>query len=478
IPLSPGATIDPNPGVARDYTSPVTYTITKADNSRQSVTITVVVQAGVKSSEKQITAFSFTALNPSVQATIDQTTRKITATVPATVNIASLVPTITLSAKATSSPASGVEQNFTKPVIFTVKAEDGSTQTYEVTVVRGNVVDVNTSIVYVNGYAFDALTGNPLWFVNIGSLISDNYSPAIYNNTIYTSGGGSSFYALNLYTGSTKWEFRLSGTNGLSGFASPIIIGNLVYVSANVSYSGRPGGTIVYALDLTTGAKKWEFADNNSNSGVLQLVGESAAIYACIGSKIFALDADSGAKKWEVDIPPFAYLGPQNIKPGSVSANPCIFNKTLYFSNASSYLYRIDLTKTPAAIGEAKQVDLGTDNGAPTTNANTLYYSGTKGTRVLRLPDLTELGELIKGGGNPTVVDGILYSTQRSNYLFAFDAVSGATKWEFRAGDYSKLGNPVAGDGVVYVSDAGTGGAGKLYALDAKTGQKKWEQPM
>ena len=47
-----------------------------------------------------------------------------------------LVPTIDLSANATSSPASGVAQNFTSPVTYTVTAEDGTTQAWVVTVTK------------------------------------------------------------------------------------------------------------------------------------------------------------------------------------------------------------------------------------------------------------------------------------------------------------------------------------------------------
>ena len=82
--------------------------------------------APTKSSEKQITEFKFAALNPVVSAVIDQTTRKISANVPA--SLTALIPTISLSDKAILSPASGVVQNFNKPVSYTVTAEDGSTQ--------------------------------------------------------------------------------------------------------------------------------------------------------------------------------------------------------------------------------------------------------------------------------------------------------------------------------------------------------------
>lgn len=137
IPLAAGATINPDPTQAHDYTNPVSYTITKADGNKQTVTVKVVVQPAPvvpKSSEKQITGFTFAALTPALSASIDQSAHKITATVPTDVDLTKLVPTITVSAKATVSPASGAVQNFSNPVNYTITAEDGGTQIYAVNV--------------------------------------------------------------------------------------------------------------------------------------------------------------------------------------------------------------------------------------------------------------------------------------------------------------------------------------------------------
>ncbi|GAB3541488.1 DUF5018 domain-containing protein [Spirosoma fluminis] len=148
--VASGSRVDPDPSIARDYTNPVSYTITAADGSQQTIRVTVVVEQAPKSSEKQITALSFAALNPVVQASIDQTTRKTTATVPASTDLTQLVPTLTVSSKATVSPASGVVQNFTNPVSYTVTAEDGSKQEYEVKVDKQAVVNSSVACLCVH----------------------------------------------------------------------------------------------------------------------------------------------------------------------------------------------------------------------------------------------------------------------------------------------------------------------------------------
>ncbi|WP_028665557.1 DUF5018 domain-containing protein [Runella zeae] len=130
IVISEKATVAPASGVVQDFTKPVTYTITAEDGSSQSF----VVQLSVaKSTAKIIKTFVFQSLNPNISADIDTLTHTIHASVPFSIALHSLTPTISVSENATISPASGTNQDFTKPVIYTVMAEDGSTQNYTVT---------------------------------------------------------------------------------------------------------------------------------------------------------------------------------------------------------------------------------------------------------------------------------------------------------------------------------------------------------
>ncbi len=137
------ATVSPASGTVQDFSKAVTYTVTAEDATTQIYTVTISVG---KNSSKAIAKFSFTALNPLVDATIDETAKTIKATLPAGTDATKLVPTITLSDKATVSPASAVVQNFTNPVTYTVTAEDGSTQAYLVTisVPKSSAKDIKT----------------------------------------------------------------------------------------------------------------------------------------------------------------------------------------------------------------------------------------------------------------------------------------------------------------------------------------------
>lgn len=84
-----------------------------------------------KSSAKQIKSFVFKS--QTVTATIDSVQRTITAIFPIGTDVSKLSPTITISDKASITPTSESIQDFTKPVIYTVTAEDGTVQSFTVT---------------------------------------------------------------------------------------------------------------------------------------------------------------------------------------------------------------------------------------------------------------------------------------------------------------------------------------------------------
>jgi hypothetical protein len=119
-----------------------------------------------RNSEKLILKFSFNQLTPIVNATIDETTKTITAVVPQTVDLATLKPSISISVKAKVSPDSGQIQNFTNPVTYVVTAENGKTRTYTVTVTKD--VPVATGGILPRSITFisNALRVNDLETIN------------------------------------------------------------------------------------------------------------------------------------------------------------------------------------------------------------------------------------------------------------------------------------------------------------------------
>ena len=129
--ISNYATIEPKSGVAQDFTNPVYYTVTSLSGSTSQYMVEAVVHDA--DNEKSILSFRFDALDES--GVIDQIARKISFVLPAGTDVTQLVPTIEVSEGATVDPASGVAQDFTNPVTYTVTALNGTTAVYTVTVV-------------------------------------------------------------------------------------------------------------------------------------------------------------------------------------------------------------------------------------------------------------------------------------------------------------------------------------------------------
>ncbi|MBU1106981.1 MAG: hypothetical protein KKB51_09965 [Candidatus Riflebacteria bacterium] len=135
-----GASVSPNTGVAQDFTNPVTYTVTAADSSAQPYVVTVTVAANPA---KAITAFNFAS--PATIGVVDESAKTVALTVPSGTDVTALIPTITHTG-ASILPNTGVAQNFTNPVTYTVTAADTTVQAYVVTVtVAANSVKAITT---------------------------------------------------------------------------------------------------------------------------------------------------------------------------------------------------------------------------------------------------------------------------------------------------------------------------------------------
>jgi hypothetical protein len=113
-------------------TAPVNYTVTAADGSQKTYAVTVR-HANDDDDTIEITGFYFTA--PLAAGTINDAANTITVIVPTKTNTASLVPTVYFKGMSVS-PGSGAANNFSGPVVYTVKGVNGKTRPYTVTVLK------------------------------------------------------------------------------------------------------------------------------------------------------------------------------------------------------------------------------------------------------------------------------------------------------------------------------------------------------
>jgi outer membrane protein assembly factor BamB len=409
---------------------------------------------------KEIISFSLknadgTAFTGTLSAIIQDTV--ITVTIPNNTNRVGLIPEIQIKGK-TISPASGVVQNFSLPVRYTVTAEDGSRRTYTVICVYANpggVVYVGSS--NKNFYALDALTGNLKW--NYTGTNWFVYSSATYaNGTVYVGCVDSYVYAFDATTGAVKWKF-LAGNTGVESDA--VVVNGVVYVGSNDDY--------LYALDASTGQMKWRFL-TGANVSASPVVVNNTVYFGSSDGKLYALDANSGGFKW-------------SFTTGAMinQSGPAYVNGVIYVGSRDSYLYAID-----AATGQQKwrfytngisleQSSATVANGivyiggwynVPGFNQKGSLYAVNANTGQLVWEKLTNTGI----GSSPCVYEGKVYISCDDLNLYALNAATGATIWQQQV--LANGASAAVANGIVYI---GGGGSNYFYAFDAQTGTLKWK---
>jgi eukaryotic-like serine/threonine-protein kinase len=446
-----------------------------------------------KSSAKDITKFSFAALSPAVDATIDATSKTISATVPAGTDVTKLVPTITISDKATVSPATGVATDFSKEVSYTVTAEDGSTVIWKVNVTK-ELPPVQNDMVFYGGddkkvYALDAETGTKKWeFLATGTGKIES-APAYVEGVLYVGTSANQvgtldpgkLYALDAKTGTKRWEFQTDGVS-LSIRTSPMVLDGVIYFGTVNIKSG--GSDYFYAVDASTGKSIWKTSISpktpSSSSIYSSPTAVNGVVYFSSYNRIFyALDIKTGNKKWEYDYSFLNYSGSSN--------SPVVANGNVYFGHLTLLAFDaqsgVKKWEYKGAFANGDEYD--SFVGCDATIANGLLFVGNNSTKTnansklvaLNPSDGTKKWDFQFTNSNYvthfTAENSILFATtggSTNDKLVAFDVATGTKKWEY-ADVLGYLSTPTPANGIVYLTSQGK----KVYAVDAKTGAKKWE---
>ncbi len=235
VTISQEATVSPASGQAQDFSSPVTYTVTAEDGSEATYTVTVNVTAG--SSEKELTTFIFESLDPDVAGVI--TGNDVAVDVPFGTDVSALAPTITLSDLASVAPASGVEQDFSSPVDYTVTAQDGSTNVYQVTVTILPKPGLAITPVWEKVLRVAGTDALPNWFT-----INNDADIAVGNGSVYAMNNRDKIRILDPSTGDEKVvDDFLSHTVTVTGVYANIVAVKVDAGNNIIGSSGSlPGG--------------------------------------------------------------------------------------------------------------------------------------------------------------------------------------------------------------------------------------------
>ena len=168
-------------------------------------------------------------------------------------------------------------------------------------------------------YALNALTGARAWRFQTEVFHQDNdvgagptIAPVGVNGfadgVAYVSGKNRIVYALNLRTGAKIWEFRIRNQTWGGGGATrstAALVGNRLHVGY---------GSGVLALNATTGAHVWHSQEQGystaeviSSPALSGRAGDQVMFVGDLAGKVFAIRASDGARLWQYTTGGFVY---------------------------------------------------------------------------------------------------------------------------------------------------------------------------
>ncbi len=219
-------------------------------------------------------------------------------------------------------------------------------------------------------YAIDASSGETEWvFKTQGPIHS---TPAVSKGMILFLSYDGYFYALNQSDGKLAWKYKTGGEEKYQvkdyynkAFApdfwdfylsSAIVNDNLVYFGSSDSH--------VYALDLETGEKVWQYKTGGSIHSSPALY-DNSLIIGSWDSNTYCLDALTGKENWIYetgkDTAQYIWIG--------IQASPSIDEGIAYVGSRDAKLYAFDIaTKTNAYTFSSPAIDkemgyIGSANG-------------------------------------------------------------------------------------------------------------------
>ena len=270
-------------------------------------------------------------------------------------------------------------------------------------------------------------------------------------------------------------------------------------IAGDTVYVGCDDGNL-YALNLADGTPRWKFATGEMIASSPTVVGDLIVWGNDVGL-IHACDARTGKLRWKYETGgeiissavPYkdhvlvgsydGYLYCLNLADGKpvwkyaaeerVHSTPAVVEGCALFGGCDGHLHVVDL-ETGARKGH---YSLGSVTGASAAVEGSFAYLGTYGEQVLGV-DWRE-GKTLwhyenPERGNPfmssaALRDGLVLIGGRDKLLHALDAKTGQQRWQLAAKDRID-GSPVIVGDRVYVGDGG----GILHAAELATGKEVW----
>jgi len=220
------------------------------------------------------------------------------------------------------------------------------------------------------------------------------------------------FYALDIETGDTMWEFNATG----GGSTSAVVDADIVYFGDRAGY--------FYALEIKTGKTKWRMKVGDTVCSDPILHGDIIFFGASDSDQHFlcAMKKENG----EILL--------KSLSTNAIQCSPAVTDEVICFADVGGQVYSID-----SRNGEEKW-----------------KFIPDRITRPMITTDLI-------------ISDDVLYFGAAINTIYALDITSGALKWDYETTDKIR-NNLVLDNGTIYFTDASY-----IHTLDIHTRRLRWK---
>ncbi|HBK45910.1 MAG TPA: outer membrane protein assembly factor BamB [Xanthomonadaceae bacterium] len=319
-----------------------------------------------------------------------------------------------------------------------------------------------------------------IWSTGVGKgedRIGVRQRPAVADGKVYAAAASGSVYALDLQTGRKIWEYEAKKERK-ARLAQADDVPSQVESESKEGLSKEEKASRKERLrnekqqrkERKALAKKRPLPRFAGGPGV----GEGLVVIGSLDGEVIALDADSGAEKWRAQVSNEIIAAPaiaQNLvfvrgNDGRLTAFDAASGERRWFHEQDGPTLTVR-GNAPVVAGPGV-VFVGNDDG--TLTALAMQDGRPLWTQMIGAPEgRTELERMSDVDGAPVLEGSTLYATSYKNETLAIEGPSGRPLW---SRDHGGAGGVGVSSSNVVVSD----NAGSVWGLDKNSGAAMWSQ--
>ena len=271
---------------------------------------------------------------------------------------------------------------------------------------------------------------------------------AIVGGTIYIGSTDGKLYAIDLTTGKKRWEFSTE----LGFSASAAVRDGQVFIGDS------DGG--FYCVDARSGKLHWKFAADaeiNSSANFYR----DCVLFGSQDAHLYCLKANTGEVVWKYE------------SQDQIRCFPTIVGQQCFVAGCDSRLHKIDLQQGKSIA----DVQIDSPTGCAPAAMNGHVFVGTEGNAFLAVDvptmkvfwryENTRRASAYRGSA--AVTPEAVFVGSRDKSLHALDPKTGRSLWDFATKGRIDSSPVVVGDRVFVGSSDG-----RIYGVDRKTGREVW----